>query len=199
MIRAKAIFHNRFRREHGAPFWGMVKNWAGAPSQYVSDKEKFFLEMYQNHAEPLYRYLVFRIFAVPRAEELLQELFLRFWQSVEKGTRIEQPRAFLYTIALNLVIDEKRKRRESSLDALLEEGKLPEPVGEGLLQVERNVTFREVMDRLKVLNEQERELVLMRYVDDLLPREIAQIRGTSANVISVQLHRAVQKLRAHVQ
>jgi|GEM_PF-2509902 len=88
-MRVKVIFHNRFRKG-GASFWGLVKSSQAVSSQYVTDKEKFFLEMYQNYAEPLYRYFVFRIFSVSRAEELLQELFLRFWQVLEKGTPIER-------------------------------------------------------------------------------------------------------------
>lgn len=42
-----------------------------------------------------------------------------------------------------------------------------------------------------------REVLLLRYVDGLAPREIAQLTGESANVISVRIHRARRQLRQH--
>jgi DNA-directed RNA polymerase specialized sigma24 family protein len=56
------------------------------------------------------------------AQDLTQEVFMRFWQTLRDGEKAYNERALLYTIARHLVIDWYRKKKESSLDALDEQG-----------------------------------------------------------------------------
>ena len=53
-------------------------------------------------------------------------------------------------------------------------------------------TVRKAIDEL---DEAYREIVLMRFVEDLPPKDIARITGLSENVVSVRIHRGVEKLR----
>ena len=156
---------------------------------------QLFLDAYDEHADAIFRHCVFRVFSRERAEELVQETFVRFWEYLGKEKKIENIRAFLYRIATNLIIDESRKKKTESLDALLEDSPYLEPQGEGADSVERAALMREAMDYMQKLKPEEREIIMMRFIDDLSPKEIAEVLRTNPNVVSVRLHRALQSLR----
>ena len=158
-----------------------------------------FLDAYDRYADAIYRHCYFRVFSRARAEELMQETFLRAWQYLASGENVHTMRAFLYRVANNLIIDESRKRKEMSLDAMQEEGSLKEPTEDGAEALEQGVLVKEVLEELRALDRDERTIILMRYVDEFEPREIAEVTGMSVNVVSVKLHRALKKVRRHMQ
>lgn len=158
------------------------------------NKKKEFVEAYERSADALYRHCFFRVFSKSRAEELVQETFLRAWQYVNEVKDVEHMRAFLYRIANNLIIDDYRKKKEESLDALLAESHAFEPAVDDHKRMERGVLLGQVKAGLQFLSEDERQIVTMRYIDDMDPKEIAQVLNVSANNVSVRLNRAVKKL-----
>jgi RNA polymerase sigma-70 factor (ECF subfamily) len=132
-----------------------------------------------------------------RGKELMQEAFLRLWNELNKGADILNMRAFLYRIANNLVIDDVRKKKESSLDALQEMGW---DVGEDKThEMQDRVQFHDVLDTLKHLKSADRELIVMRYIEGLTPSDIAEVLQESPNTVSVRLHRAIKELRVLVK
>src|SRR3989344_3747748 len=95
------------------------------------EKKKTILDAYEGLGDALYRHCFFRVFNKSRAEELVQETFLRAWQYINEVKDVEHMRAFLYRIANNLIIDNYRKKKEESLDVLLAESHAYEPSGDG--------------------------------------------------------------------
>jgi RNA polymerase sigma-70 factor, ECF subfamily len=164
------------------------------PSSNMSDPQKMFLEAYEAHAEAIYRHCYFRVFSRARAEELMQDTFMKTWQYLQNGNQVENIRAFLYQVANNLIIDDSRKKKEESLDALREDDRF-EPASDGHRRVERLALAREVREVMDRLSPGDREILVMRYIDDLDPREIAETLGITPNAASVRIHRATQALR----
>jgi RNA polymerase sigma-70 factor, ECF subfamily len=159
-------------------------------------EEKQFMQSYDEHADSLFRYCYYRVYDRERAKELVQETFMRAWKQLTIGKDIRNPRAFLFTIARNLVIDESYKKKSVSLDMLSDQGfDVPEPhaVDQGL-----RFDARHALSKLESLDHEHREVVLLRFVEGLGPKEIASIVGESANVISVRLHRALKQLKKAV-
>ena len=60
---------------------------------------------------------------------------------------------------------------------------------------EQEIDARFVLGVVNQLDEKYREAVLMRYIDDLSPKEIAQAVGESENNISVRIHRGLSQLK----
>lgn len=159
------------------------------------DIEAKYLAAYDEWADALYRHCFFRVYSKERAEELVQDTFMKTWVYLSQGNEVANLKAFLYKVANNLVIDNSRKKKEQSLEALMEDSNAHEPSYEGHKEIENSVMFGQVMEVMKELPDNYRELLIMRYVDDLHPREIAEVLGVKPNNISVTLNRAVAALK----
>lgn len=165
------------------------------PKAATKEGEKLLIEAYDAYADAIFRHCYFRVFSRERAKELMQETFLRAWDQMVKGEEIRHMRGFLYRVANNLIIDESRKKKEQSLEALEEEGFDPpdrtqENVGA------KNLDEEIVLRTFEKLEEPYREVVMLRYIDGFRPMEIADMLGVSANVVSVRLHRGIAILRS---
>lgn len=160
-----------------------------------TDIEAKFLAAYDEWADAIYRHCFFRVYSKERAEELVQDTFMKTWQYLEKGNEVENLKAFLYKVANNLVIDNSRKKKEESLEALIEVSRTNEPHYDGHKNIENAVLAGEVLEVMDKLPENYKQVLIMRYVDDLHPREIAEALGVKPNNISVTLNRAVAALK----
>lgn len=152
---------------------------------------------YNEYADAIFRHCYFRLFDRERGKELMQETFMRTWNFLCDGKTIENMRAFLYRIANNLIIDEVRKKKEASLDALQEAGW--DPGYDQTPDMQKRIEHGKILALLKTMDKGYREVLVMRYIDGLLPADIASILGESANTISVRLHRGIKQLRLSLQ
>lgn len=158
-------------------------------------ERKNFLEAYEKYADAIYRYCFFRVFSRERAEELMQETFMKAWQYIYEGKKVDNMRAFAYRIATNLIIDDSRKKKEKSLDAVLEESDAFEPSYDGVREIETRATLKEIVLAMERLDEDERRVLTLRYLEDLDPKDIAEVLDISANNASVKINRALEKLK----
>jgi len=72
-----------------------------------------FSEVYRRYQKPIYGYCLARLMEPEAAADATQEVFMRFLDSPRDG--IENPRAWLYTVARNVTIDAIRKRARTPL------------------------------------------------------------------------------------
>jgi RNA polymerase sigma-70 factor, ECF subfamily len=156
-----------------------------------------FEQAFQEYANAIFRHCYSRLNDRARAQEIMQETFMKAWEYLCKGNDIENVKAFLYHAAHNLVINEalKRKRRgDVSLEALQESGFDPGS-DKDHEDTKKKIDEGEVLSKLQSVPSPYREALVFRYVDNLSPAEIADVTGESANVVSVRIHRGLQKLR----
>lgn len=158
-----------------------------------------FLTAYGSYSSAIYRHCFFRVYSKTRAEELVQETFMRVWQYMSQGKDIDNIRAFLYRVANNLIIDESRKKKEESLEVLMEKSPGFEPSYTGHKTMEKKVLYNEVIEGMDDLPADYKDILMLRYVNDLDPKEIAQILETNANNVSVKINRAVKALKGRMQ
>jgi RNA polymerase sigma-70 factor (ECF subfamily) len=158
---------------------------------------------YQAHVDELFRHATLRLSDRERAFELTQEAFLRVWEYIQKGQQINEFRPFLYRTLRNLIIDEYRKSKSSSLEAMIEHDENGATI-ETLMPKDESNTLEAAIERfdgaralamLEKVPDLYREVLIMRYVEGLTPREIALAVGESENVVSVRIHRGLKKLK----
>jgi len=158
------------------------------------DKENDFLKVYEDLADSVFRHCYFRLSDREKAKDIVQETFKHFWENFGKE-KIENTKAFVFKIANNLIIDSYRKKKEESLDTLMEDGfDVGSDEHEAILS---SVMGRELKSMLDKLSDTYRDLIVMRYIDDLPVYEIASITGLSESAVSVRIHRGLALLRKH--
>ena len=160
--------------------------------------EDVFIQAYDDYSDALFRYCYFRVYDREKALELVQETFTKAWVYVKdnQDKEIENFRAFLYRVAKNLIIDNARrnkKRPTSSLDDLREAGFDPgtDPTG----AMKNLLDNKSALTVIEQLPDKYREVVWLRYLEDMSVKEIALMLEDSENNVSVKIHRALSKLR----
>lgn len=171
-----------------------VRTSISLPNRIGMTHEQLFLSWYDQYADKLFRYCLFRVYDREQAKELTQQVFLKTWEYLGKGNSVDTPQAFLYRIATNLIIDEKEKKQPISLDELVDNGTEPASTDEKRI-MEMNIDARYIIERIDELDPLYKEVLMLRYVDDLGPKDIAHILGETQNVISVRLHRGKAQLK----
>ena len=80
-----------------------------------------------------------------------------------------------------------------SLDQLVEDGFSPVDHGSG--KVEAGAELNQILKHIETLDEKYSQVLLLRFVEDLGPKDIAKIVGESENNISVRINRGLAQLR----
>ncbi len=160
------------------------------------EEEKEFLAAYDEHSASLFRFLTMKIADREVARDLTQETFTRAWDFRQNGGVIRDWKPFLFRTAYNLVVDVYRKKRAVSLDHLVDDQGFS--ISDDNADEKRTVANAEmsrVRKGIDQLDETYRDIILLRYTEDLPPKEIARITGLSENVVSVRIHRGIEKLK----
>lgn len=151
-----------------------------------------FLEAYDAYADAIFRYCYYKTSDKELSRDLVQETFTKLWTYLQNGNEIRTMRPFLYQLAGNLVIDWYRKHKSESLENLMDQGFDP---ADTKIDHESRAELQWALANLNKLAQSDRDLIIWRYVEDLSPREIADILGEKENTISVRVHRALERLR----
>ena len=138
--------------------------------------------------DKIYRYCYFKIHHKERAEDITQETFLRFFKN-DSRMENEEAMRFLYTIAHNLCIDEYRKRQNLTLDDAME----------SLDSTEKVLTQISVQNALGKLEPSERELLLLRYVNEVPISVIGQLQGISRFCVYRKITNATKKFKKYLE
>ncbi len=166
--------------------------------------EERFLKSFDEYSDALFRHAVYRLSDRERAVELVHDTFTKVWGYIRSGHEIDSYKSFLYKVINNLIIDEYRRRKEVSLDAILaeegmDEGNFKELHTGGAEEITFSMDAKRALELLADLPVVYREVITLRYVDGLGPKEISELIEQTENVVSVRLHRALRLLRERIQ
>lgn len=152
-----------------------------------------FLESFDAYSDAIFRFCMVKTSSKEVAEDITQETFMRYWVALKGENKMHNTRSFLYTIANNLVIDWYRKKKSTSLDVLEEKGY--EPQDSQISPAHTDAQWNEILETIQDLEEKDKEVLLLRYVEGLEPKDIAEILEETTNVVSVRIHRAIEKVQ----
>jgi RNA polymerase sigma-70 factor, ECF subfamily len=168
------------------------------------DPEGRFLKAFDEYNDALFRHAVYRLSDRERAVEIVHDTFTKVWGYIRNGHEIDSYKSFLYKVVNNLIIDEYRRRKETSLDAILaedgvDEGAFSELHGGSIEEVTFSMDARQALELLHELPVVYREVITLRFIDGLGPKEISELIEETENVVSVRIHRALRLLRERIE
>ena len=170
----------------------------------AESQEERFLKAFEEYSDALFRHAAMRISNREKSIDAVHDTFTKVWSYVKAGHQIDSYRSFLYKVLNNLIIDEYRKHKEASLDALMalpgvDEGTFPELSESTVEALAATIDGRKAFDLLKELPEEYREVLVFRFIDELGPKEIGELIEESENVVSVRIHRGLKLLRTKIE
>lgn len=154
-----------------------------------------FSKSYEEYSDAIFRYCLYQTSDREKALDLTQDTFIKTWEYLSQGNKVDNLRAFLYKVAGNLIIDYRRKKKSDSLDQMTEGGF---DVKDTTDEMERTENVFEKDLALKVIDQLEekyKDVLILRFVEDMSIKEIAKVMHQNENNISVRIHRGLQKLK----
>ncbi|WP_460111345.1 sigma-70 family RNA polymerase sigma factor [Pseudomonas sp. S3_H04] len=155
--------------------------------------------MLENYYRELVCFLNARLGNRQVAEDVVHEAYVRVLER-SSDTPIEQPRAFLYRTALNLVIDDHRRnalRQAEPLDVLDSEERYFTPSPHGTLDHGQRLAM--LQRALAELSPLCRESFLLRKIEGLSHNEIAESLGISKALVEKHIVNAMKHCRVRIK
>ena len=165
----------------------------------MSDPEAAMMRvLYDEHAGALWRYALRLTSDAARAEDVVQETLLRAWQHpavLEDSDH--SPRAWLYTVARNLIIDEQRsarRRHETASPQVETAAERPGPD-----EITNTLDRMLITEALSQLSADHRAVIERAYYRGLGVAQIATELQIAEGTVKSRLHYAVRALRLNLQ
>jgi RNA polymerase sigma-70 factor, ECF subfamily len=161
------------------------------------DREAFGM-LYDRHVVRVYRHLYYMVGNPAEAEDLTAQAFLQAWEAIGRYQVRGAPfSSWLLRIGHNLGVSYLRSRKESTQlpETLVDHGPQRDP--EEVL--DRQIEGERVREAILHLRDEQRQVIMLRFVEDLDYREVAEIVGKSVAAVRVIQHRALNALRRQMQ
>lgn len=170
---------------------------------YVRGNNRAFDELLSRNQSKLFSYILFVVRDEDKANDLFQETFVKVITKLHQGRYVDSGKfgAWIMRIAHNVIMDWYREQRSRNLIEPTDENDLSNLSGNEIL--DSNVENRYVNDQIMVdvknmmnmLHPTQREVVFMRFYQDLSFKEIAETTGVSINTSLGRMRYAILNLR----
>jgi RNA polymerase sigma-70 factor (family 1) len=160
-------------------------------------KDSDFVVFFNNHANALRNFLIYRFGNVTLAEDFTQEAFIKLWQNC-KDVPIEKAKSYIYTVARNSFLNEIKHQK---VVLQYEKSTLTEDtVSENPENILENNLFEEKLNQaINNLNETQRVAFLMHRIDGKKYKEIAEELDISIKAVEKRIHLAMVALKDALQ
>ena len=159
--------------------------------------QEAFAQLYEEHFDKIYRYVILKIGNETEAEDMTQQVFLNALQSISsfkwKGVPFS---AWLFRIAHNQVVDYFRSKKRTAVP--LDES-LASSGSNTQLIVEQKLNIEQLLLATKQLTEAQREVISLRFAGELSIAQVAKTMSKSQGAVKALQHSAIVALRKIMQ
>lgn len=158
-------------------------------------EKEAFAKLYEHYLPQIYRFIYLKVNNKSEAEDLTHEVFLNTWQNLKTFTQREFPfSSWLYRIARNEVIDFYRTNKKNIRLELVEEDfiKIAETESSNL---DQSLELEKVKNLFQRLTQEQQDVLIMRFIEDLSPKEISAALNKSEGAIRIIQHRGLNELK----
>jgi RNA polymerase sigma-70 factor (ECF subfamily) len=163
----------------------------------IAGDEHAFARLYDGYVERVYRFIFFRISDDAVTEDLVSQVFLKAWQSLDRYKIGNSPFiAWLYAIARNLVIDHYRSKKDWV--PLEEAAALPSDMQSPDDEAQLHFDLEAMRDALQVLSPDQQQVLILKYIAGLPNPDIAKIMNKQEGTIRGLQMRGLQVLAKYM-
>ncbi|MEK7464241.1 MAG: sigma-70 family RNA polymerase sigma factor [Patescibacteria group bacterium] len=157
-----------------------------------------FGNLYDKYLPGIYRFVILKVGHRADAEDLSHQVFMNAWQNINKFEFQGFPfSSWLYRIASNAVIDFWRtKKNPLSIDLIPEDSLKDDSKIE--LALDNKMGVETIKSALTKLEGDQQDIIIMKFVNELSNKEIAEILNKTEGAVRVIQHRALKQLKKHI-
>ncbi|EKD47221.1 MAG: hypothetical protein ACD_66C00167G0002 [uncultured bacterium] len=148
-------------------------------------------ELYDFYISRIRRFIIFRVPSKEDADELAAEVFLRGWEYATSSL-VNNPAALFYRIARNVIADYYRKRK---IEVGVEEAEYKTDEHDLAEELSDQQDQQALIKLLREIREEYRDVLVMRFLDEMSIGEIAESLEKTTGSVRVLLHRAKKALQ----
>jgi RNA polymerase sigma-70 factor (ECF subfamily) len=171
-------------------------------AQDFGDPEAFD-GLYNLFADRVYRFLIARLENADAAEEITAQVFLRLLEKITKYRIAPKDNvaifsAWLYRMTYNKMIDNIRANQRAKL-VPIESAYNVEHRYQLTADVEKRMRIEHILNKLRLLNEQQSQVILLRFIEGYSIAETARIMQKSEGAVKALQHRSLESLRRYLR
>lgn len=151
-------------------------------------------DVYEEHADIVFRFLMYFLGNREDAEDVTQETFLKAFHKQDSYKQQASIRTWLITIARHQAIDRVRRKQRGKLLQNLFRREQPEQIALPEEMLFQSETKRELYLEIQNLKPDYRAVVILKGIQELTNQEVADILGWSEGKVRVTFHRAIKSL-----
>ncbi|MFN3782763.1 MAG: RNA polymerase sigma factor [Spirosomataceae bacterium] len=159
-------------------------------------REKGFQQLVNQYAQRLYWHVRRMVIDHDDTDDLLQEIFIKIWQNLDKFRGDSKLYTWLYRIATNETLTFLQKKKKATLTSLEDNQALVDTWEAGLAS--GSVSGEEIELKLQramlTLTDKQRQIFQMKYFEYLTFEQIAEITGTTVGGLKATYHTAMKKI-----
>lgn len=157
---------------------------------------KLVEELFLEYSDSLFRYCYFKLGTDRElAKDIVEEAFYKLSIALLEWKKIDNHKSYLYKICSNMIIDNSRKNKPISI--------YDEQIDQSIMSYEDNnkdkidakLEVEKIYRILSKMWEDDKNLFILRFVEEYSPKEIAKILNKPTNNITVKLHRIKSKIQ----
>ncbi|MBI4053999.1 MAG: RNA polymerase sigma factor [Candidatus Doudnabacteria bacterium] len=161
----------------------------------AGDQRAFEL-LYKEFFPKVSRFVTWRVNDRETAEDLVAEVFLKGWESLQESNEISSFASWIFTIARNRVIDYYRTKK--TFADLYELENSIEYEDNVINSIDLDIASKQFLNALEILSGDQQEVLRLKFFDDLENEEIAAIMDKTPGTVRVIQHRAIVALKKHL-
>lgn len=174
----------------------------------MNDFKEKFSQIYDQYIEKIYRFVYLKVNSQQIAEDITSGVFLSGWQSYknqisniknQKVKVIENPGAYLYQIARNMVTDYYRNKGRTKVVSI---DYTPQIVDNKIHLHEKAIIDSDieiVKSALQNLKKDYQDVIIWHYLEDMSIAEISEILGKPTGTVRVMIHRGLNAIKDEIR
>ena len=176
----------------------MIEDESKLIEKAINGEAEAFGVLYDRYHVQIFRFVYLKVQSREEAEDLTHQSFLHAWQNIKEYTQRGIPiSSWFYRIARNKIIDHYRTQKQLVSLEFAPELQSPDESHQELMDLK--FSSEKIMKAIVALKPEYQDVIIMRFVEELSPKETAIVMKKSSVAVRILQHRAIKALRSELK
>jgi len=166
-----------------------------------NERDRGFRGLVKSYSKRIYWHVRKMVIIHEDADDLVQEIFVKIWQNLDKFRGDSKLYTWIYRITTNETLTFLQRKRRQLTESIDDNSFLLDSVNQSIQQGDMSGTDIELLLQKALLNltDKQRQIFQMKYFEHLTFEEISEITGTTVGGLKATYHTAMKKVEEFVE